>query len=206
MNIKKNVYFFDKTGFSGTVSVEEAIRNRRSVREYKKDKISFDSLGKLLWAALGYQTLASGRRTAPSAGGCYPISAYVAIGKDSIEGVKEGIYFYSFKDHSLNKYRDGDSRKELAKAALHQDFIAVAPISIIFTAIMSMTTSSYGERGIRYVFIDLGHCAQNVYLQATAMGLGTVAVGAFRDKNVADILSLPEDESPLYIMPIGFPA
>ena len=202
---KEQVYSFDKSVSPSAISVEEAIQQRRSVREFKRDKLSFDDLGKLLWSALGFQNLSRGRRTAPSAGACYPLSAYVAIGTDSIEGVKEGVYFYSYQDHSLKKYLDGDLRLELSKAALHQEFIAVAPVSIIFVAIMSLTTSSYGERGIRYVYIDLGHAAQNIYLQATAMGLGTVAVGAYQDSKVAEILSLSKEESPLYIMPIGLP-
>ena len=202
---KEQVYFFDKSVSTSTMSIEEAIQKRRSVREFKRDKISFDDLGKLLWSALGFQNLLSGRRTAPSAGACYPLSAYAAIGKDAIEEVKEGVYFYSYQDHSLKKYLDGDLRLELSKAALHQDFIAVAPVSIIFAAVMSLTTASYGERGIRYVYIDLGHAAQNIYLQASAMGLGTVAVGAYQDSKVAEILSLSKEESPLYIMPIGLP-
>ena len=202
---KEQVYSFDKSVSPGAMSVEEAIQQRRSVREFKRDKLSFDDLGKLLWSTLGFQNLLSGRRTAPSAGACYPLSAYVAIGKDSIEGIKEGIYFYSYQDHSLKKYLDGDLRLELSKAALHQDFIAVAPVSIIFTAVMSLTTASYGERGIRYVYIDLGHAAQNIYLLATAMGLGKVAVGAYHEIKVAEILSLSKEESPLYIMPIGLP-
>ncbi len=206
MKEKRKVYFFDKAEFSETMSVEEAIKKRRSIRNFKNEKISLNSLGKILWSALGYQNLKSGGRTAPSAGACYPLLAYVAIGKDSIEGVEEGVYLYSIEDHSLKKHMDGDRRKELAQAALHQDFIAEAPASIILTAIISITTSSYGERGLRYVHIDLGHSAQNIYLLATAMGLGTVAVGAFRDEKVADILCFPKNESPLYIMPIGFPA
>jgi SagB-type dehydrogenase family enzyme len=154
---------------------------------------------------MGFQNLTSGRRAAPSAGACYPLSSYAAIGKDAIEGIKEGVYFYSFQDHALKKHLDGDLRHELSRAALHQDFISVAPVSIIFTAVMTLTTDSYGERGIRYVYIDLGHAAQNVYLMAAAMGLGTVAVGAFQDSKVAETLSLSKEESPLYIMPIGLP-
>lgn len=202
---KEKSYLFEKSISYGTMTVEEAIQKRRSIREFKRDKIAFDDLGKILWSAMGYQNLSSGGRTAPSAGACYPLLSYAAIGKDGIEGIEEGLYFYFFRDHSLKKRLDGDLRQELSQAALNQDFISVAPVSIIFTAVMSLTTDSYGERGIRYVYIDLGHAAQNVYLQASAMGLGTVAVGAYHDSKVAEILSLPREEIPLYIMPIGHP-
>ncbi len=202
---KEKIYHFHKSITYGTMTVEEAIQKRRSIREFKRDKISFDDLGKILWSAMGFQNLSGGGRTAPSAGACYPLSSYAAIGKDGIEGIEEGLYFYSFRDHSLKKRLDGDLRQELSQAALSQDFISVAPVSIIFTAVMSLTTDSYGERGIRYVYIDLGHAAENVYLQASAMGLGTVAVGAYQDRKVARILSLPKEEIPLYIMPIGHP-
>ena len=205
MTEKGRVYIFDKTLTPTTLSLQEAIQRRRSVREFKKDRIRFEHLGTLLWSALGFQNLSSGRRTSPSAGACYPLSAYVAVGKDSIEDILEGVYSYSCKDHSLKKHLAVDLRQELSRAALHQDFIAVAPVSIIITATMSLTTSSYGKRGIRYVYIDLGHAAQNIYLQATAMGLGPVAVGAFHDTSVAELLSLSEEEHPLYIMPIGYP-
>ena len=173
------------------------------IREFKSDKISSDDLGKILWSAMGFQNLSTGGRTAPSAGACYPLSCYAAIGKDGIEGIEEGLYYYSFRDHSLRKRLDGDLRHELARAALHQDFISVAPVSIIFTAVMSLTTDSYGERGIRYVYIDLGHAAQNVLLQAVALEIGTVPVGAFHDDRVSDLLNLPKDEQPLYIIPVG---
>lgn len=205
MKREGEVFFFDKAVSLSTMSVEETIQKRRSIRDFKKDKISSDLLGILLWSAMGFQNMSGGRRSAPSAGACYPLSAYVAVGKEAVGGIKEGLYLYALQNHSLIRYLDIDIRESLAKAALHQDFIAVAPVSIIFTAIMSKTTANYGERGIRYVYIDLGHAAQNIYLQATALKLGTVAVGAFQDEDVASVLSLSEEESPLYIMPIGFP-
>lgn len=205
MKRQGEIFFFEKTVSAGTMTIEETIQKRRSTRDFKKEEISSDFLGMLLWSAMGFQNMSGGGRSAPSAGACYPLSAYVAVGKETVEGIKEGLYLYAFQDHSLRRCLDRDIRQALAKAALNQDFIAVAPASIIFTATMSKTTAHYGERGIRYVYIDLGHAAENIYLQAAALKLGTVAVGAFQDEEVAAVLSLSKEESPLYIMPIGFP-
>lgn len=204
--MKKRIYTFEQTTPPGMMRLEEALRNRKSIRRFMKTQIPFDHLGYLLWAAYGFKDAKSNERTAPSAGACYPLNLYAVIGKDSIQSIKEGIYIYSCQKRCLTLHSEGDVRKELARAALGQNFIQDAPISIVFSADFSRTTSQYGERGIRYVYIDLGHAAQNLYLQATSIGMGTVAVGAFRDREIALILSLPESEEPLYIMPVGFPA
>jgi len=202
--MEKIIHAFNKVEYEGKITVEEALRMRKSTRRFRRTNISFEDLGCLLWSTYGFRTFQVDGRTAPSAGACYPLIIYAIIGKDSISGVGEGIYLYSPREHSIIRHRPGDVRKELARAALNQDFIRVAPISIVISADFSKTTSRYGERGIRYVYIDLGHAGQNIYLQATSRGMGTVAVGAFTDDEVARVLSLPEDEKPLYIMPIGY--
>ncbi|MEW5806353.1 MAG: SagB/ThcOx family dehydrogenase [Acidobacteriota bacterium] len=203
--MKKPAYRFHKELYNGKMSVEEALRKRMSVRSFSKDMISYDDLGCLLWAAYGSRDLKSEGRTAPSAGACYPLTVYAVIGKNSVEGISEGIYVYMPQDHAISKHREGDARRELAAAALGQNFIADAPLSIAISADFNRTISIYGDRGARYVLIDLGHSAQNIYLEATSLGLGTVAVGAFRDNQVAKVLSLPGQETPLYIMPVGYP-
>ena len=89
-------------------------------------------------------------------------------------------------------------------AALGQRMIREAPVSVFYSAVFSRMIGRYGERGIRYAYIELGHSAQNVYLQAETLGLGTVAIGAFDDNKVRQLLNLPEYEEPLYVMPIGY--
>lgn len=202
--MEKIIHAFSKARYEGKITVEEALRIRKSTRRFKRINVSFEDLGRLLWSTYGLRTFQADGRTAPSAGACYPLTIYAIIGKDSVSGVEGGIYLYSPGKHSIMMHRPGDARKELARAALDQDFIRVAPISIVISADFSKTTSRYGERGIRYVYIDLGHAGQNIYLQAASLGMGTVAVGAFADDEVAKVLSLPEDEKPLYIMPIGY--
>lgn len=181
----------------GAVSVEEAILRRRSVREFASDPVSLTEIAQLLWSAQGL-TSREGLRAAPSAGARYPLETYLAC--------LQGLFRYHLVSHSLVKLQAADLRSDLAGAGWGQTFIAQAPVSIIFAAVHERTTSRYGERGIRYVHIDLGHAAQNVHLQAEALGLGSVPVGAFDDDAVADVLQLPSDQKPLYIIPIGRPA
>lgn len=114
-----------------------------------------------------------------------------------------GIYKYEPDTHQLVRIIEGERRAELAKAALGQDCVAEGAALVVFTAVYERTTTKYGERGLRYVHIEVGHAAQNLCLQATAMGLGTVTVGAFYDELVAELLGLPENEDPLYIIPVG---
>ena len=194
----------------GTVSVEKALNNRRSHRQFRDKEISVENLSQILWAAYGitlpnddYAFLRGGFRTAPSAGGLYPLDIYVVIGK--VKGVESGVYKYFAKGHKISKFINEDIRAELCAAALGQKMVAEAPVSIIYTAIFSRTTNKYGTRGSeRYVCMDLGHSAENVYLQVETLGLGTCAIGAFIDDEVAKILRLPNEEEPLYIMPIGY--
>jgi SagB-type dehydrogenase family enzyme len=195
--------------FTSAVSIEETLLNRRSVREFRKGALTLADISQILWAAYGITSprthpasLRGGLRTAPSAGGLYPLEIYLIAGE--VSTLKPGIYLYVVDGHKLKLHAGGDIRKELAEAAAGQGFIADAPVSLVFTAIYSRTTGKYGSRGKeRYVCMDLGHSAQNVYLQAHALGLATCAVGAFTDKMVANAVMLPDHEVPLYIMPIG---
>ena len=194
----------------GSVSVEEALANRRSVREYREEPLTIEELSQLLWAAYGISETTYGLRTAPSAGAQYPLELYVVVGERGVKTadgyLAAGIYYYNVHRHSLILRKLGDFREELYRAALEQIWVLKAPVSLVFTAVYHRTTRVYGERGrVRYVPMDLGHAGQNVYLQATALGLGTVAVGAFYDEEVSRILDLPPDETPLYIMPVGRP-
>jgi SagB-type dehydrogenase family enzyme len=191
------------------ISVEEAMLNRRSIREFKDELVTIGQVSQILWSAYGITDehsspsfLRGGLRTAPSAGGLYPLEIYLVAGK--VTGLSSGIYKYHSENHSLELISKGDVRKELAKAALNQEFIEIAPATIFFAAVFSRTTQKYGSRGReRYVCMDLGHSAQNVYLQAYALNLGTCAVGAFTDDMVSMVMQLPEQEEPLYLMPIG---
>lgn len=186
--------------YDGDVSIEEALLKRRSVRDYSDEALTLKEVSQLLWAAQGI-TDVSGKRTAPSAGALYPLEVYVLVG--NLEDAFQGVYRYEPQQHELVKILDGDQREALAEAALDQQSVAQGAIDIVVTAIYERTTGKYGDRGIRYAHMEAGHAAQNVYLQASALGLGTVSIGAFYDDQVKEVLNLPEGREPLYIMPVG---
>lgn len=186
--------------YDSDVSIEEALLKRRSTREYTDEPLTLQHVSQLLWAAQGI-TDPRGYRTAPSAGALYPIEVYVVVG--NVEGLEEGVYRYKPYEHELAKVLDGDKRSELAAAALGQTSVEHGATDIVIAVVYERTTVKYGDRGIRYVHIEAGHAAQNVCLQAAAMNLGTVTVGAFYDNRVKEVLNLPEDEQPVYIMPVG---
>lgn len=186
----------------GKVAVERALAQRRSVREFGSEPLSLAAVSQLLWAAQGV-TSPSGLRTAPSAGALYPLEVYLVAG--AVSGLPPGVYRYDPRRHRLVVASKGDARAGLARAALGQDWLAEAPVTIVLAAVFERTAKKYGKRATRYVHIEVGHAAQNVYLQATALGLGTTMVGAFRDAEVARVVGLPKDARPLGLLPVGKP-
>lgn len=186
--------------YDSTVSLEQSLLARRSVREYSGEPLTLEEVSQLLWAAQGI-TDARGYRTAPSAGGLYPLEMYIVV--SNVEDLPPGIYHYLPAGHELELIAEGDFREELTEAALSQSWVREGAMSIVITAIYERTTGKYGERGIRYVHIEVGHATQNICLQAAAMGLGLVTIGAFHDEDVAELLGRPADENPLYVIPVG---
>jgi SagB-type dehydrogenase family enzyme len=189
----------------GTVSLEKTIKMRRSRRSFLAKPLTLEQVSQLLWAAQGITDERTGFRASPSGGACYPLDLYLVVGKNGVEGLEAGVYHYLVSNHSLEMHLRGDKRRVLALASLGQMFIAQAPISIITTAEYSRITRVYGQRGVRYAHIEVGHVGENIYLEAEALSLGTVAVGAFSDGMVSKVLSLPKEHEPLYIMPVGYP-
>jgi SagB-type dehydrogenase family enzyme len=185
---------------AGSTSLEQLLAQRRSIRDYQAAALELAEIGQLLWAAQGITHL-QGLRTAPSAGALYPLELYVVAGH--IEGLAQGVYHYDPSHHQLMKTSDADLRDTLTRAALSQGCIKHASAVIVFTADYERTTRKYGERGKRYVHIEVGHAAQNLFLQSESFGLATVVVGAFNDDEVARLLRLPADLQPLLLMPVG---
>ncbi|MCX8185253.1 MAG: SagB/ThcOx family dehydrogenase [Sulfolobales archaeon] len=194
------------------LTVEEAILLRKSIREWRREPITIVQLSMLLWASQGLVEDAGFgwyRRSAPSAGATYPLEVYVVVGNRSVkvdgEFLKAGVYKYDYMRHSIKLVKEGDVRVDLWRASLRQDWVRDAPVTIVLCAVYERTTGRYGERGIRYVHMELGHVGQNIYLVATALDLGTVAIGAFYDEEVAKIISSARNERPLYLFPVGVP-
>jgi SagB-type dehydrogenase family enzyme len=181
----------------GSLSVEEAIDRRRSVRDYAKAPLTMEQVSQLLWAAQG--TTAGGTRATPSAGATYPLEIYLVAG--DVTGLDAGLYRYLNSSHKLVKVNAGDMRKSLCEAALSQAPIEKAPAIIAIAAKYERTAGRYGNRAQRYVHIEVGHVGQNIYLQCESLSLTTVAIGAFDDAKVKKALGIAEE--PLYIMPVG---
>jgi len=182
----------------GAVSVEEALAERRSRRKYTNKPLSLNELSQVLWSAQGI-TSDWGGRTAPSAGATYPIEVYTVVG--NVENLNPGVYHYIPLAHSLALIADGDIRRQLSRAALGQEMVREAPVTLVIAAVYERTTARYGGRGIRYVYMEAGHIGENIYLQAESLNLATVAVGAFDDAGVKSVLGIKEE--PLYLMPLG---
>jgi SagB-type dehydrogenase family enzyme len=197
----------------GKFSLEETIAKRRSVRRYRAEPLALSQLSQILWSAQGI----TGRRmfrAVPSAGATYPLEIFVFVGRQSIivseakqppEELQAGIYHYEVDSHSLSLHKSGDLRPDLARAALEEEFIIEAPVDIVICALYYRTSYRYGRRGERYVHMEVGHAGENIHLQAVALGLATVEVGAFHDEEVREILGVEEQIKPLYIMPLGKP-
>ena len=190
---------------SGGLPLVETIAQRRSIRDFTAAPVLLFHLAQILWAAQGITLTSNQTRAVPSAGATYPLEIYVVIGDNGIEKTSSGIYHYEVERHILSLHFSGDFRPELSSAAMGQDSIAVAPVSIVICAVYDRTMIRYNVRGERYVFMEVGHTGQNIYLQATALNLGTVAIGAFRDDEVRKVLRLESKFRPLYIMPVGKP-
>ena len=182
----------------GRVSIEEALKSRKSVRQFIDKQLTVEQVSQLLWAAQGVTHSWGERlfRTAPSAGATYPLETYLFAAS--------GVYKYSPQNHSLSQISSDDLRKKLSAASLGQTAVSDAPAVFLFTMIEERTSQRYGERAHRYICMEAGHVAQNIHLQAVALGLGSVPVGAFNDDEVSDIIQLGENELPLYIIPVGY--
>ncbi len=184
----------------GTVPLERALLERRSVRNYSRAALALPDVSQLLWAAQGI-TGRGGYRTAPSAGALYPLETFLCAGR--VEGLSAGVYKYRPQDHELLRLAEGDWRARLAEAALGQAWVREAPVTVALAAVMNRITGRYQQRGVRYAWMEAGHAAQNVLLQAAALGLGAVPVGAFDDRTVQRILRMASEEEPLYLIPAG---
>lgn len=182
----------------GPTSLEETLLGRRSVRAFSSGDIPLAAIGQLLWAGQGRAGV-GGRRTAPSAGALYGLEAYAVTAAFAAH--------YQGKRHGLRVLSREDVRGELARAAWGQEFVSRAPLVIVLSGIPSRIQGKYGQaRGERYLAMEAGHAAQNILLQAEALGYAGVPVGAFDDAAADRVLGLGSDEHVLYILPIGAPA
>ncbi len=199
-NVPAGRFALPAPDLAGRKTLEQAIARRRSIRDFAPGALNPAELGQLLWAAQGLSDPA-GLRTAPSAGALYPLELYAIVGASP--DLPAGLYHYLPRRHRIELVAPGDFRGGFAAAALGQDWTAAAGLVLIVAAAFARTTAKYGERGRRYVAIEAGHVAQNVYLQAVALGLGATEVGAFGDDAVARLVGLPDDQQPVTSVVVG---
>lgn len=183
------------------VMLKELLLKRKSVRSFLKKTMPKELFDYLLWVSYGK---IDGRLVVPSGGATYPIQIYAVLGE--VEGIEPGVYKYLNFENRLSLHLKGDFMKELSRACLNQRYVADASFNIVIAVYYPKITSVYGERGKRYAILEAGHIGQNIYLACAEMDLGTVAIGAFNDTMVSQVLNLPQGLDPLYIFPIGYPA
>lgn len=199
----KNIIDLPQPEPKGKMSLEEAIFERRSRREYTQESLTLAQVSQILWSGQGITDEKTGFRSSPSAGALYPLDIYLVVGRNGVGDLLEGVYRFLPQGQKLEKILTGDLRELLMKASLNQSFIAQAPMVLVITGEYERTMVKYGERGKQYVHQEAGHTAQNIYLQVESLGLGTVTIGAFDEEEVINILNLPNAHRPLYIMPVG---
>ncbi len=183
---------------TGNVALEKAIARRRSIRSFTNEVLTNEQIGQLLWSAQGITAPQRGFRAAPSAGALYPLEVYVVTA--------QGVYHYEPQGHRLRLHRSGNQMPALAQACLGQSFVQQTGANFVITAVYSRTLAKYGERARPYVDIEVGAAGENLLLQAVALDLGAVMVGAFRDEAVTEALRLPADHHPVLVIPVGHPA
>lgn len=189
-----------KPRLEGSIALETVLHRRRSIRRYRTAALSQAEVSQLLWAAQGI-TDRRGLRSSPSAGALYPLETYVAAA--NVNNLQTGIYKYNNRNHTLRLIYDRNPIEALYQAGLRQGALRNAAVIFTLTAVYARTTSKYHQRGIRYVDMEAGHAAQNLCLQAVGLGLGSVLIGAFHDKQVKQIIAPDNDEQPLYLIPVG---
>jgi len=188
---------FDKPLTKGRLSLEETLWLRRSVRSFSDQKLTWEQIGQLLWAAQGVNRPESGGRTSPSAGATYPLETYVVV--------SDGIYKYLPKEHAVQKTVSGEMRQILKEAGLGPEAAQESPCVMIFTAVFERTVSRFGKDAYPYIYLEAGHVAQNVLLEVTALGLGAVPNGTILGFTSKKPLGLPPEEDPVYVLVIGYP-
>ena len=192
--------------YKGTVSVEEALKARRTHRSFQSRPLTLKQFSQILWAAYGVTAQKYGAflKTAPSAGALYPLDIYGVVGKGGVETLASGIYHFRPENHALELVKQGDLRAEVAKQALQQMWMAKAPLMLVITGEYKRSSIKYGPRGVTYAHIEAGHVGQNIFLQAEAIGLKAGIVGAFNNHQIMRAMGLSTSHDPLLIMPVGY--
>ncbi len=188
------------------ISVDQAIKNRRSVRNFSPTPLTLKDVSQLLWVSQGITDSEKNFRAVPSASRVFPMEMYLVTGNGTVQGLESGIYHYNPYNNTLEKTVEGDLRYNLSQAANQQKWVNDAPISLVIIGNYQKMIDKYPDERISTRFVDLeaGHIGENIYLEAESLGLGTVAIGSFDDDQMISLLKLPSNETPIYIFPVGY--
>ena len=195
--IPRRIFQLPEPGLMGSLSLEEVLLKRRSVRQFTAQPLKSSEIGQLAWAGQGITEPQTGFRTAPSAGATYPVRLYLATAK--------GLFIYDPVEHGLEQLSDLDVRAALAAAAVEQDPVAEAACDIIIAGSTRELAAKYGKSAKKFLLLEAGHIAQNILLQAVSLELGAVPIGAFDIRQVNKICNLPKTVEPIYIICVGHP-
>jgi SagB-type dehydrogenase family enzyme len=200
-----NITYLPSPQLTGTMSVETAIQNRRSVRHYTSQGINLTDVSQILWSAQGITDNQSNLRAAPSAGQVYPLEMYVVVGNKTVTGLSPGVYHYVPSNNTLEKTLNGDLRSQLSSIADGQQAVDQAPVDFVITGNYQKMINKYKDPTLctRFVDLEAGHAGENIYLEAGSRGLVTVAIGSFNETQMVQLMELPQNETPLYIFPMG---
>jgi SagB-type dehydrogenase family enzyme len=188
------------------LSLDRALRQRKSIRHFQDRGISLGQLSYLLWASMVIQRIEDGYefRTVPSAGALYPIETYVIV--NNVKKLDSGVYHYSVKSHELELLKEGDFRRQIAAAALGQGICASAAAVFVWSGVFERCKWKYGQRAYRYIYLDTGHIAENLALAAVSLNLGSCEIGALYDDHVNAIVGIDgTEESVLCMAVVGIP-
>jgi SagB-type dehydrogenase family enzyme len=191
---------------AGSVSLDEVLKKRKSVRRFSQKPLTQQQLSYLLWASTGIERREQGYefRTAPSAGALYPVETYIVA--HNIKDLPRGVYHYSIKDHALEELELGDFRRAIATAALEQQWCFECAAVFVWTAIFYRMKWKYNQRAYRYIYLDAGHIGQNLALASVSLGLGSCQIGAVFDDEVNKIIQVDStSESTIYLSVVGYP-
>jgi SagB-type dehydrogenase family enzyme len=187
----------------GTVSVEEALQNRRSTRKFANRSLELAQISQLLWAGDGINN-PQGKRTAPSGRAAYPIDLYLVAGERGVTNLAPGVYRYVVADQALEPVAKGEFRPAVAKACNSQAWMTEAPVILVISGDYKRSEAKNGEQGTLFTHLEAGLIAQNIFLQAGALGLGAGIVGGMHEKALAQALKLPQADIPFLAMPVGY--
>lgn len=185
----------------GGISVEKALKERRSIRSFKDQALTLEEVSQLLWAAQGI-TDDKGHRTAPSAMEAYPLEIYLLA--DNVTGLASGVYHYSPEGHNLIAMVQSSRLDELyGSSSGREAWIKSSPAIFIITGVFERLNRVMGQDSSRYVYVEAGTAAENLLMEVVSLGLASTYTAGFDANRTEELLGLSKGEELIGVMPVG---